>query len=123
MFKNSEFNIYPELIVDEPVETRLAHAKNVDSSPELLKFLMKDRFWFVRNFVASNPSSPDECLKFLCNDADFRVRDAAKRNLSMRGVFDKPALYDVLRAAKNISRGNVKNNKLISRETSKEIEI
>lgn len=123
MFKNSEFNIYPELIVDKAVEIRLAHAKDVDSSPELLKVLMEDKFWYVRDFVASNLSTPIEYLKILCNDIDFRVRDAAKRNLSMRGVFDKPPLDDTLRAAKHIAQNKPINNKFVSNEISKDIDI
>lgn len=123
MFKNSEFNINPELIVDKAVEVRLAHAKDVDSSPELLKVLMGDKFWFVRDFVASNSSTPIEYLEVLCNDADFRVRDAAKRNLSMRGAFDKPALDETLSVAKHIAQNKPINNKLVSNEISKDIDL
>ena len=123
MFKNSEFNINPELIVDKAVEIRLAHAKDVDSSPELLKVLMEDKFWYVRDFVASNSSTPNEYLEVLCNDIDFRVRDSAKRNWSMRGVFDKPALDDTLRAAKHITQNKSVNDKHISNEISKDIDI
>lgn len=123
MFKNSEFNINPKLIIDKAVEIRLAHAKDVDSSPELLKVLMEDKFWYVRDFVASNSSTPNEYLEVLCNDKDFRVRDSAKRNLSMRDAFDKPALDDTLRAAKHIAQSKPINNKLVSNEISKDIDI
>lgn len=122
MFKNSEYNIHPELIVDKPVETRLAHAKNVDSSPELLNILTKDKFWYVRYFVAFNPGTPNECLKTLCDDGDFRVRDAAKRNFSKHEAFDKPTLDDALMAAKHIAQSKL-NNKHASIEISKDINI
>jgi len=123
MFKNSEFNINPELIVDKAVEIRLAHAKDVDSSPELLKVLMEDKFWYVRDFVASNSSTPDEYLEILCNDKDFRVRDSAKRNLSERGVFEKSALDDTLRTVKHIAQNKLINNKLVFNEINKERDL
>lgn len=123
MFKNSEYNIHPELIINEPVETRLAHAKNVDSSPELLEVLTKDKFWYVRYFVAFNPGAPNECLEILCEDSDFRVRDVAKSGLYMRGAFCKPALDDALKAAMHIAQNKPINNKLVSNEISKDIDI
>ena len=123
MFKNNKYNFHPELIVDEPVEIRLAHAKDKDSSPELLKVLMKDKFWYVRYFVASNPSAPKECLNVLCHDGDFRVRDSAKSTLSKYGSFDKPTLNDTLRAAKDIAQSKSVNNKLVFNKTSKDRDI
>lgn len=123
MFKNSKYNVRPELIVDEPVEIRLAHAKDADSSPELLGILAKDKFWYVRFFVAFNLSTPKECLEVLCEDSDFRVRDAAKSSLLLQGAFDKPTLEDALRIAKHIAQSKPVGDKQASNEMSKEIDI
>lgn len=123
MFKNSKYNLHPEMIVGEPVEIRLAHAKDKDSSTELFKVLMKDKFWYVRYFVSLNPSTPKECLNILCNDSDFRIRDAAKSNLSEPGVFDKPALDDALRTAQHIAQNKSVNNNYVSKETSKDRDL
>lgn len=67
-----------------PVEICLARAKNPGSSPETLRCLSRHSFWFVRDFVASNPSAPPDCLSTLVQDQDVRVRTEAKRNLESR---------------------------------------
>ena len=73
-------------IENEPVEIRLARAKVHKTSPEVLRRLSKDRFWFVRDFVASNPNTPIECLEALTCDADFRVRQEAINTLEAKTV-------------------------------------
>lgn len=63
-----------------PVEVRLARARDPESSEDVLRHLSKDGFWFVRDYVASNPSTPKDCLEKLMRDDDFRVRTEAKKN-------------------------------------------
>lgn len=95
----------PERLLDEPVEIRLAWAKALDSSAEVLKVLAKDRFWYVRDFVASNINTPRECLEILCNDIDFRVRGEAERTLirQVSGVeFENSSLKDIISTAESL---------------------
>ena len=75
-------------IEKEPVECRLARAKDPETDPELLRRLSKDEFWFVRDFVASNPSTPRECLEELLQDDDFRIRGDAEKTLTKKSGLD-----------------------------------
>lgn len=108
MFKNSEYNTHPESIVGKPVEIRLAHARDLDSSPGLLKVLAKDSFWFIRDLVASNASTPIDCLAILTKDADFRVRAEAENTLSRLrlGKQDPTPTLQSLVATADIIRAN-----------------
>lgn len=96
---------FPEDLLSAPVEIRLAKAKDPDSSPEVLSLLAKDRFWFVRDFVASNIKTPRDSLELLCNDADFRVRIEAAKNLleQSRDNHHKVSLNDTILASQVIS--------------------
>lgn len=71
-------------ILKEPVEIRLAKAKSKKTDAELLDVLSKDSFWFVRDFVASNPNTSYDTLQYLLEDSDFRVRFEAEKNLKSR---------------------------------------
>lgn len=73
-------------IFNEPVEIRLSRAKNKKTDTETLDALSHDSFWFVRNFVATNPSTSLETLHYLLQDDDFRVRFEANKNLKKRGL-------------------------------------
>lgn len=75
-----------EDIADESVEIRLSRAKLHNTPPELLRLLSRDRFWFVRDFVASNPNTPEDCLLELTFDNDFRVRQEAVKTLDAKTV-------------------------------------
>ena len=68
-------------LLSEPVETRLFHAHDKDCSPDILRVLSKDSFWFVRDYVALNLNTPRDCLEELMKDPDFRVRVDAERTL------------------------------------------
>jgi len=78
-------------IFNEPVEIRLSRAKNKKTDPETLDVLSRDSFWFVRNFVATNPSTSFETLHFLLQDNDFRVSFEANKNLKKRGLEERIA--------------------------------
>lgn len=73
-------------ILKEPVEIRLGKAKNEKTSPELLDELSQDSFWFVRDFVARNPSTAYKTLEFLRNDPDHRVQYEANKNIRLRNL-------------------------------------
>lgn len=72
--------IDPSVLPNEPVEIRLYHAKE-NCSPEILRVLSKDSFWFVRNHVAANLHTPVDCLQELLTDPDFRIQKEAERTL------------------------------------------
>lgn len=76
-------------LLNEPVEIRLSRAKNKKSDQETLDILSHDRFWFVRNFVASNPSTSYETLQYLLQDDDFRVQFEAEKNIKKRGLSNR----------------------------------
>lgn len=71
-------------IENEPVEIRLSWAKNPKTSPDILKRLSQDSFWFVRDYVACNSSTPRENLVILSQDPDFRIRKDAEKNLKRK---------------------------------------
>ena len=79
-------------LLNEPVEIRLSRAKNKKSDLETLNILSQDRFWYVRNFVAANPSTSYETLNNLLHDDDFRVQFEAEKNLKKRGLSDRIAV-------------------------------
>lgn len=79
-------------VLNEPVEIRLARAKNPATDQETLTILSKDSFWFVRDFVASNPNTPEEILVELSKDSDFRIQAEANRNLNKTNL-DQQILY------------------------------
>lgn len=86
----------------EPVEIRLARAKDPRSSPNLLRMLARDEFWYVRDFVASNISTPRDSLENLLKDSDFRVRSEAERTIARlgeRGSLGVADLENVIMAA------------------------
>lgn len=76
-------------LLNEPVEIRLSRAKNKKSDQNTLDILSHDSFWFVRNFVAGNPSTSYETLKHLLEDDDFRVRFEAEKNLKKRNLSER----------------------------------
>lgn len=76
-------------LLNEPVEIRLSRAKNKKSDQNTLDILSHDSFWFVRNFVAGNPSTSYETLKYLLEDDDFRVRFEAEKNLKKRNLSER----------------------------------
>lgn len=73
-------------ILNEPLEIRLAKGKSKKTDPEILDILSHDHFWFVRNFVAANPSTTCETLHYLLEDDDFRVVFEADKNLKKRDL-------------------------------------
>lgn len=79
-------------IEDEPMECRLWRARDPESSPELLRILSEDSFWFVRDYVACNLSTPKDCLLKLLNEKDFRIREDAKRTLLKLGYTFEPRI-------------------------------
>ena len=90
---------YIGCIENEPVEIRLSRARNPDTDPELLRQLSHDRFWFVRDLVASNCSTPEECLMELMEDPDFRIRGDAEKTLGTKQEQSKSALSQMINAA------------------------
>lgn len=76
-------------LLNEPVEIRLSRAKNKKSDQNTLDILSHDSFWFVRNFVAGNPSTSYETLQYLLEDEDFRVRFEAEKNLKKRNLSER----------------------------------
>lgn len=76
-------------ILNEPVEIRLAKAKDKKTDAEMLEVLSHDSFWFVRNFVATNPSAEYRTLITLLQDDDFRVRFEAEKNLKKKSLDNK----------------------------------
>lgn len=63
--------------------------RKIKTDPEILEVLSHDRFWFVRNFVAANPSTSFETLYYLLSDEDFRVRFEAEKNLKKRALINR----------------------------------
>lgn len=76
-------------LLNEPVEIRLSRAKNKKSDQNTLDILSHDSFWFVRNFVAGNPSTSYETLCYLLQDDDFRVQFEAEKNIRKRGLSNR----------------------------------
>ena len=105
MLHGERFNDCPSSVLKEPVEIRLARAKDPLSSPDLLRVLSNDRFWYVRDFVASNKNTPLDCLNALINDSDFRVRAEASKNLLEQSYSSKhiSSLNNIIRASQVIS--------------------
>lgn len=85
MLRADKFNRFPDRIVSEPVEVRLAKAKDCSSTPALLEVLSRDTFWYVRDYVAANIHTPKHCLETLKDDSDFRVRAEAIKTLARLG--------------------------------------
>lgn len=109
MLRREEFNKFPEKIKTEPVEVRLAKAKDLRSSPGLLEVLSRDRFWYVRDFVAANPNTPKRCLDVLKNDCDSRVRSEANKSLeklNLKNNCVQEGLEHKISFAKNINVSN-----------------
>lgn len=112
MLRNEEFDRFPERITKEPVEVRIAKAKDFKSSPGLLEVLSKDAFWFVRDHVASNINTPKHCLEKLAKDFDFRVRSEAQKTLAKlisKNIGLEEDLESKISFAKNIGSNNSKS--------------
>ena len=101
--------VHPSEIHLEPMEIRLYHARNPDSSPEMLRALSKDKFWYIRDSVASNVSTPEDCLYNLLEEKDFRIRIDAQKNLKTRGLWhgdmSKVSLSEKIYSAEAIAAG------------------
>ena len=95
--------ITPSAIHMEPMEIRLYHARDPESSPEMLRALSKDAFWYVRDLVASNLNTPEDCLLSLLKEKDFRIRGDAEKTLKKRGLWReehaKPTLDEKIQTA------------------------
>lgn len=68
------------------LEVRIARAKNVTTSPYVLKNLSKDPDSQVRFHVASNPGTPEGCLWELSYDNNTEVCKAALNTLDSYGL-------------------------------------
>lgn len=82
VINGKNFNKTPELINREPLEIRLSRAADPESPVGVLRELSKDRFWYVRDFVARNKNAPKDCLEELKKDSDFRIREDAEKTLT-----------------------------------------
>lgn len=79
-----------ENIYEEVYEYRLYKAADRKSSPEILDVLSRDPNWYVRNYVASNPSASIETLERLFLDDDFRIRDEVLHNATYIKMINNP---------------------------------
>ena len=106
--------VEPSEIHLEPMEIRLYHARNPESSPEMLSTLAKDKFWYIRDSVAANMSTPEDCLKELLSEKDFRIRVDAEKTLKKRGLWhddmSKPSLQEKICSAEAASAAIVASN-------------
>jgi hypothetical protein len=59
---------------------RMDLARNLNTSPETLNHLVRDKDSYVRWYVAQNPNTPPEALIILAEDRASYIRDYVARN-------------------------------------------